>query len=309
MKKTLLLFFTLLFSVLGFSQIDLGPNVETCASEYVIETDGSGTNYIWSLDGVVITGEIQPYIVVTQTGEYTLTVTIDGADYNDSITISFLDAPTVNIPTDLALCDDSGNGNVVVDLTIKDAEILGNLSPSDYYVSYYLSEQEALNQVNPLSSPFTTFVNPQTIYAVAISVADNCMSNVVDFDIIANPSPIVYASEAFACDELGNGIGSFDLTQYDNDFSQNNANYVVAYYETEADAQAGTNAIVGIYNNSIAYSQVLYVRVEDATTGCISLTELYLIIENIQSVTPTPLIEPDPDNDGFTAFNLEDKTY
>jgi hypothetical protein len=308
MKKILLLFFTLLFSVFGFSQIDLGPNVETCASEYIIETDNSGTNYIWSLDGAVITGEIVSYITVTQSGEYTVTVTIGGADYSDSVTVNFLDTPVANEPSDFVLCDQDGSGNVTVQLSIKDVEILGNLPQTDYYVAYYLTEQDALSQTNALTDPFTTTTNPQTIFAVIVSVADNCVSNVVGFDIIANPSPIVYPSEAFACDELGNGIGTFDLTQYDNSFLQGNANYVVSYYETEADAQAGMNAIVGAYTNIVAYAQVLYVKVEDITTGCSSFTELYLnVVDGVQSIAPTPLIAPDPDNDGFAAFNLVDK--
>ena len=307
MKKALLLFFTLLFSVLGFSQIDLGPNVETCASEYIIETDGSGTNYIWSIDGAVLAGETEPYLVVTQTGEYTLTVTIDGTDYNDSITVNFLDTPVANAPTDIVLCDFNGNGNVTVQLSVKDAEILAGLPPSNFDVTYYLTEQDALNQTNPLADPFTTFANPQTIYAVIVSVADNCVSNVVAFDIIANSSPIVYPSEAFACDETGDGFGTFDLTLYDIEFSQNNANYVVSYYETLVDAQNDMNPVVSIYNNIVAYTQVLYVKVEDATTGCPSFTELYLNVTGIQSIAPTPLVVPDIDNDGFADFNLVDK--
>ncbi len=307
MKKTLLLFFTLLFSVLGFSQIDLGPNVETCASEYIIETDGSGTNYVWSIDGAVLVGETQPYLIVTQTGEYTLTVTIDGTDYNDSITVNFLDTPVANVPTDIVLCDFNGNGNVTVQLSVKDVEILGTLPQTDYYITYHQTEQDALNQINALADPYTTTANPETIYAIIVSVADNCMSNVVAFDIIANPTPIVYPSEAFACDETGGGFGTFDLTLYDIEFSQNNANYVVNYYETLVDAQNDANPVVSIYNNIVAYTQVLYVKVEDATTGCSSFTELYLNVTDIQSIAPTPLVSPDTDNDGFADFNLVDK--
>lgn len=308
MKKILPLLFVLLFSVSGFSQIDLGPDAETCASEYIIETDTSGTNYIWFFEGVVIPGESLSYLVVTQSGEYSVTTTIAGTDYSDAINIMFIAPPVANAPTDLVVCDAQGSGNVTVDLTIKDVEILANLpSPNTYDVYYYLTEQDAIGQTNPLASPFTTFVNPQTIYAVAVSTVSDCMSNIVSFDIIANPSPIVYPNDTIVCDETGSGFATFDLTIYDTQFSQGNINYAVTYYETEADASAGINSIASLYTNTTPYTQILYVKVEDITTGCSSLTELYLNVLGVQSVPPTPLVVIDTDNDGFAAFNLVDK--
>jgi len=292
----------------GFSQIDLGPDTETCASEYVIETDAAGTNYSWYFQGVIIPGETLSYLVVTQSGEYTVITNIGETDYSDSVNIMFIDPPLANTPTDLVVCDEQGSGNVTVDLTIKDAEILANLpSQNTYEVYYYLTEQDAISQSNALASPFTTFVNPQTIYAVVVSTVNDCISNIVSYNIITNPSPVVYPNDALACEETGGGFATFDLSLYDMQFTQGNVNYVVSYYETLADAYAGTNPLVSLYTNTAPYTQVLYVKVEDSITGCSSFTELYLNVIGVQSSSPTPLVVVDTDNDGFAAFNLVDK--
>ena len=97
-------------------------------------------------------------------------------------------AQVANQPTDYILCDDGFNSGIAeFDLTEKDAEILQGQDPAMFTVNYYLSQQDADNAINSLSSPFTNFTNPQTIFAtVTDNVTDNFDST--SFDIMVTSS-------------------------------------------------------------------------------------------------------------------------
>ena len=83
------------------------------------------------------------------------------------------------------------------------------------------------------------------------------------------------------------------------------ADHTVSYHETQADAEAGINAIPnpGAYTNTMN-PQTVYVRVSENTFGCSSIEEFDLIIATITAGTPMDMIACDIDNDGFFDFDL-----
>ncbi|WP_179336567.1 DUF7619 domain-containing protein [Winogradskyella ludwigii] len=100
-------------------------------------------------------------------------------------------AQVANQPTDYNLCDDGFNSEIAeFNLIIKDAEILQGQDPVTFSVSYYLSQQDADNGINSLSSPFTNFTNPQTIFA---TVTDNVTGN---FDTTTLDLIVIQATDA-----------------------------------------------------------------------------------------------------------------
>ncbi|MCK8482399.1 hypothetical protein, partial [Psychroserpens algicola] len=97
-----------------------------------------------------------------------------------------------------------------------------------------------------------------------------------------------------ASDEILNGQTGISLT----------------YYETQADADNGTNSITSPYTN-IVNPQTIFVRATNDVTGCfVSTTATILLRVNpIPSPTaPMDLEECDDDNDGFASFDLEERT-
>ncbi|HEX8268526.1 MAG TPA: choice-of-anchor L domain-containing protein, partial [Flavobacterium sp.] len=92
-----------------------------------------------------------------------------------------------------------------------------------------------------------------------------------------------------ACNSLG--YAPFTLTQ-------NNAvvlgslsatAHTVTYYATNADALAEINALVSPYTNVVQFLQTVFVRVENNTTGCFTVTEFDLIVQDLNPlVTITP---------------------
>jgi gliding motility-associated-like protein len=123
------------------------------------------------------------------------------------------------------------------------------------------------------------------------------------------------------CDDLGESPGDemteFDLTVKDVEITGGNASWSVAYYETDADAQAQINAIpdpTQYTNTSVnglpANPQTLYVVVTDTDTGCVDFTTLTIRV--LPNPTPTDsdlipdLVLCDDINtgDGVEVFNL-----
>ncbi|NQZ48220.1 MAG: proprotein convertase P-domain-containing protein, partial [Erythrobacter sp.] len=91
---------------------------------------------------------------------YTIEYVTNGACPNSSI-VEFTANPLPSLvaPTPLEVCDDgTPDGLTSIDLSIKDFEITGN-NPQ-YSVSYYLSQADADDEVNPLAIPYTNISNP-----------------------------------------------------------------------------------------------------------------------------------------------------
>ena len=64
-------------------------------------------------------------------------------------------------------------GNEVFDLTVQDLIILGNQSPDNYSVEYYLTQADAAAGVNPIVN-IIAYVSPQqqTIFAKVVNLTN-----------------------------------------------------------------------------------------------------------------------------------------
>ena len=215
-------------------------------------------------------------------------------------------------PTDYEVCDDNGNGIGIFDLSIKDTEILNGLDSQDYLVSYHFSLADANTDVGALPSPYTNIANPQTIYARVEEISTDNFE-VTSFNLIVNS--VVqngFTTEQIACGV--DGFAIFDLTLSSVELIGADANLSVQYYLTLSDAMANTNVIFNpnAYTNTVAYSQEIYVRIENVVTGCFYAspnTILYLnVVDQPDFNQIAPLEACDLDGDGFTEFDVDSKT-
>ncbi|MGJ8591629.1 MAG: gliding motility-associated C-terminal domain-containing protein [Aquaticitalea sp.] len=210
---------------------------------------------------------------------------------------------------DMEVCDDaSGDGFEVFDLTSNDVNILGSQDPANFVVTYYLTEADANAGTDPLTSPYTNISNPQTIWArVGLTASVDCYA-IVSFDLIVSPAPIAVGVDMEVCDDAsGDGFEAFDLTTNDINIlnGQDPMDYTVAYYATEADANAETSPLVSPYTN-VTNPQTIWARVDSSgALDCYSVVSFDLIVSPPPTATTSNMeLCDDASGDGFESFNL-----
>ncbi|SDS75761.1 T9SS type B sorting domain-containing protein [Winogradskyella sediminis] len=218
-------------------------------------------------------------------------------------------APIAFTPQPLRYCDPDNDGLGVFTLTDLDNEITGGASGLE--VTYHETEINADNGVDAIDTTvdYNNIVQDyQIIYArvESATIATDC-ATIVPVDLIVEPTPqLIEPSALEACDDISaDGFATFDLTSKAPELlnGQDPLQYLVSYYETEANAIADNNAISNpmAYTNTDDFNQIIWIRVEDDTTvaGCYKITSLELIVNPLPVlVTPAPLERCDVDNPG-----------
>lgn len=193
--------------------------------------------------------------------------------------------PQINTPSNYTLCDADSNGSESFYLISKNSEILGNLSPNMYSVSYHLNDSDAVANANPLSSPYLCTTSGQIVIARVTEINNPSNYALTNFSLLFNPAPIASTLTSTFCYNQQ----CWDLTQLIPSITINNPSLEVAFFYTQASAQSYTNPIT---NPSCVYSMTTtptinyYYNVTDTTTGCSSVG-----IINAQVITNCPTID------------------
>ena len=207
------------------------------------------------------------------------------------------------------ICDDnSPDGFTEFDLDSLTPTIIAGAS--NLTVSYYLTEVDAeAGTASPLSSPYTNTINPELIWARVEDDITGCYGIfVIELNVI---SPIAGApTPLIECDQTPNdGIADFNLTEADTEIINGQTNNFVTYHETLAQAEAGTDALVSPYTNTVPNVQTIFARLEEDVLGCYDVTQLVLQVDPAPSITD-PISDYqlcDNDGDGSEIFDLTSK--
>ncbi|MEP5256403.1 MAG: choice-of-anchor L domain-containing protein, partial [Winogradskyella arenosi] len=298
---------------------DLGEDITIAAgnaqcdgSEVILDTEIALANHVWYKDGVVIPGETTSLLTVTEPGTYYAEFDIESvcSGSSDPIVIEFRDNPSANEAPDLVVCSETGSEEF--DLTQNDDDVLGTQAATDYTVTYHLTEQDAIDNVGALVSPYTNVSNPQVIWARLADVTQTC-SDVTSFTISAALAPTINAaSNLELCDDDSNdGIGEFTLSDQTAIIlgAQSATDFEVSYHLDATDAELGNNALPLTYTNTVN-SQPIYVRVTSlADTSCYSFSAapLFNLVVNTRALATMPAnmeICDDASGDGVAIFDL-----
>ncbi len=295
--------------------VNLGEDITTCAESVTINGDiqNPDATYSWYRDTILISGENNPTLTTSVSGNYRVEISIPLNDTNciidDSILITLSSEQTAENISDYQLCDDlSGDETEFFDVYTKNNEVLSSVPPANYIITYHQSESDADDNMNAISAPIQNNANPQQIF-VRIEDSDNGCLAYTSFNLIVNPLPeIVNPTPLDVCDdEINDGIASIDLTVKDEEITNNQPNLSVSYHYSESDANTNQNPILSPYINN-SPTEVLYVRVENSQTGCVSTTSLTInVLEN--PILPIDFLQIDAcdsDHDSFASFNLEE---
>jgi len=122
---------------------------------------------------------------VTESGTYKLIYNGPGnCDYEDQISVQFIEAPTAYPIADIEQCATLNNGQSIFDLSSAAEQILGDQDGTNFDISFHLTQSSADENINRINSmEYTTHSN--TIVA-RIAYA-NCY-NTTTFNLITVPS-------------------------------------------------------------------------------------------------------------------------
>ncbi|WP_339622497.1 T9SS type B sorting domain-containing protein [uncultured Winogradskyella sp.] len=297
---------------LGFGIFDLtqsegeiiaGNTQAVQVSYYILETEAqAGT------PAIVNPTVFQNTILFNQT----IYARVD-SDATDCYSISALNLEVFNTPSISALsplevCDDiSGDG--IEQFNLETQTPLALNGATGVTITYHLSLPDAENRLNPLTSPYTSLGNSQTVYIRAENDFNTVCYTTASFNLIVTPLPLVVNPTPLqVCDDgTADGITDIDLNIKNLEITNGNLSYIVSYHLTQADADNNANTLLIPYTNNVS-GQIVFVRIEDNLTGCFTTTTLELIVEQAPVANmPLPLEYCDPDSDNFGFFDLTSK--
>ena len=220
-----------------------------------------------------------------------------------------------------ALCDNGDNdtdGIAVFDLTTYEPEVLNTMNPSQFIVSYFTSEADAIANTNAIPNPSAYSSASTTEDApIFIKVTNNVTGcyDIVELQLTVNALPVAVFPTAYTqCDENNSGdeIEVFDLTTKISEITAGANGVDVTFYHTFQDAQFATNAIpeaeTRAYTN-MSTVETIFVRVTTRETGCFRVVLMDLRVEPLPTLTPPTaddLTLCDADGNGEATINLEE---
>ena len=214
--------------------------------------------------------------------------------------------PRIDQPlTPYRACDDNADGISVFDLTnpLLAPIILGtattNQLPTDFTISYYLTQADATAGNAPLPNSYTNVTpNAQTIYIRVVNNATGCVNTgllplAVEAYAIATGPQLFNQCDSYA--DSYDGVELIDLTTYAPAIlnGQDPAVFLLSYYTSLADAVAGTDALT--LAEAQAYEtdadvDTIWVKVENSsnliTPVCYAITTIDITVERY----PNPVI-------------------
>jgi gliding motility-associated-like protein len=207
-----------------------------------------------------------------------------------------------------------------IDVSIRNNDILNGRDSNVFAVRYYKLEAEALNDLNRLTQanlknyqndPANTFfpadINShdpgvETLFFTVTDLSSGCSSEPYTLDIRVYPEPNIpiNINNYIDCDTDNNGIGDDTDGILENiAFSSKvpevlanyttaaQSNFTVTFHQTLTAAQTGTDPLNTNTYTNLRNNQVIFVRVLNNQTGCVSDDLSFQIISN-----PLPSYDP-----------------
>jgi len=179
-----------------------------------------------------------------------------------------------------ALCDNDSNGVEDFDLTGLDVNVIGN--QADVSVAYYISYADAENETNPLSSPHNT---ASAIVYSRVNHNNLPYFRIGEVSLVVQTCSLNQPQSYFYCEDTqGSGVSCMINLDQTNYILNGNVG-TVTYHQTQADADAGANAISNInqYCNAIAYYETIFIRVD--VGGNVTVMSTNINIEMLPMLT------------------------
>ena len=230
-----------------------------------------------------------------------------------SFEIEVFDTPQIVQISDLEFCDDEGDqtdGFSIIQLGDLIPLITGSQNENTTNVTFHSTQEDADNKFGalPLTYPnITAFV--ETIFVRIENMNKEDCYSTSSFNITINPAPTANNINIVQCDEDGipEGLTTFNIRQFNDDVTSASPNSSVDYYLSISDAEAQNSPINADAFDNSSNPQIIYARVTNDNTNCISFSQISLQVSTTTSNNAS-LSQCDDDGieDGFATFNLND---
>ncbi|HEX9980166.1 MAG TPA: PKD domain-containing protein [Flavobacterium sp.] len=251
-------FFNFSFTV---ENLCLGSN-----TNFLLNSSQPALSVLWDFGDGNTSTEENPAHQYLLPGQYlvssTITTSAGTTTKTKSITIS-LSPISVSIPAQ-TVCHMVGKAFNVFQF---DEIVLGSQSPSTFDVSYFLSQTDAEDDVNPLSDNFEPPLGISSLFVKISNQSSPSCNILTDFQISVSTLPTVDAVGDFViCENLPyDDIEEFDLSIKISEILGNQAasDFQVSYHLSEADAVSSNNALPFLFHN-ISTPQTIFFRIQNS---------------------------------------------
>ena len=182
----------------GFFDFDLGQKrdeilngQDSAQFSVTFHRDQADADNLDSPLGDIFTNTVNPQEIF-----YAITNTVTGcSNSTGSFFVEILEGAQFNSggePLDFELCDDNIENDGVAQFDLRDIEdeILDGQDPTDYTITYHFSEQEAIDNNEPLPFLYENLTNPQTIWVrVSNNISPDICFEVGQIPLRVNPLP------------------------------------------------------------------------------------------------------------------------
>ena len=222
-------------------------------------------------------------------------------------------SPIANQPEDLVICNDNLVTNL--DFVAPQTQVLAEQDPTEFTVSYHLSQNDADTNSGALSLPYQNTNSSEEIFVRIENNANTACYDTTSFTLTVFEAPVANIVETFEiCDDGddgddANGQAEVTLTDFDAIVldTQDSTLFSVSYHLSQGDADANTAALTSpYYNAGAAFTYPVFARIQNnLNTDCYATTEFTVNIYK----TPTANLADDidicdDDNDGVMSFDF-----
>lgn len=257
----------------------LSTNNPLCENEN-LQLDANqpnATSYKWFKNGSEISGETNATFNVIDAGIYTVEITLQNSCVSyGKIKIEYAQKPIVNNTT-LIACDENQDGLTTYNLFDADQAITNN-DTSLVLINFFLNTTDAQQNMSEIVSPtsFNNTLQQQIVYA-RIENKNGCFAIAGITLDISNNNLIIPTFEV--CDADNDGFTTFNLTTLKATIQPNTpVNASISFYKTLNNFFDETNELNGNYENSIPFSEELYVKIKNGI-DCFALSKVELKTE------------------------------
>ncbi|MFD1004694.1 T9SS type B sorting domain-containing protein [Winogradskyella aquimaris] len=248
----------------------------------------------------------------------TIYVRVDNINNTNCFDVTSFQLEVFNTPqivqlNNIEFCDNEGDptdGFASIELGDLIPNIRGAQPETGTSITFHPTQQDADDNTSPLPLSYINSIAVNETIFVRIENTNNtdCYST-GSFQLTINDAPVANDITIVQCDEDGipEGFTTFNIGLFSDEIVNNEQDRNVTYHLSFEDAENNINLINSNTFDNFFNPQIVYARVTNTLTGCVSFSEVSLEVSTTSSNNASLAVcDDDGNEDGFATFNLND---